>query len=103
MGEGSYYEVDTDELRARGNGMLRAGDAVHATASRGVLLGHSAYGGALLEPAAGRFADRYTYLLGQVGDEAVTEGNRMRGSAFAYEECDAMIANVLGFVGDGLS
>lgn len=102
MGEGSYYEVDADELRARGNGMLRAGDAVHAAAARGALLGHSGYGGAQLGPAGGGFADRYTYLLRQVGDEAVTEGYRMRGSAFAYEESDAIIADSFDDTGGGL-
>ena len=54
MADGSMFEVDTGELRTAGSGMLRTGDAVHATAGAGVLLGNGAYGGSPLSPAAGR-------------------------------------------------
>lgn len=92
--ECGHYEVDIEELRARGNDMLGAGDALNATAGKGVMLGHSAYGltGGGLDRAATRFADRFTYLLRQLGDEAVTLGDSMRGSALAYEEADAIVA-----------
>ena len=70
--------------------MLTAGDAVHATAVKGALLGKGAYGSVELVRASGRFADRYTYLLNQVGDEILKEGHSMRGFAFAYAEAEAM-------------
>lgn len=92
MSSSGFFEVDSDELRTRGTGMLGAGDAVRATAAKGALLGHGAYGGAELARASGAFADRYTYLLNQIGDEAIKEGHSMRGFAFAYDETDAMAA-----------
>lgn len=52
--------------------------------------------------AATRFADRFTYLLGQLGDEAISMGHAMRGSAFAYEETDAMIAQSQDDIADTL-
>lgn len=104
MTENGFYEVDTDELRACGNGMLGAGDALHTTGTKGLMLGHSTYGltGATLDRAATRFADRFTYLLGQLGDEAIRMGHAMRGSAFAYEESDAMIAQSQDDIADML-
>lgn len=92
MSPSGFFEVDSDELRTRGAGMLGAGDAVHAAAAKGVLLGQGAYGGADLAPASDRFVDRYTYLLNQLGDATIREGHSMRGFAFAYDESDAMVA-----------
>jgi len=42
--------------------------------------------------AAGDFEARFTYLIRQLGAEAEDIGVHMRGSAFAYEESDAMVA-----------
>ena len=50
------------------------------------------YGGATLLRAAGDFEARFTYLIRQLGAEAEDIGVHMRGSAFAYEERDAMTA-----------
>lgn len=98
MADGSMFEVDTEELRAAGSGMLRVGDSMHAAATAGVLLGNGAYGGSPLSPAAGRFADRFAYLVGGLGDGAIDAGHAMRGSADGYEEMDA----VAGYTFDGL-
>lgn len=89
---GGGHEVDTDELRACGSGMVRAGDAIVDTAGRGAMLGRAAYGAATLLRAAGDFEARFTYLIRQLGAEAEDIGVHMRGSAFAYEESDAMVA-----------
>lgn len=96
---GGGHEVDTDELRACGSGMIRAGDALVDTAGRGAVLGRAGYGGAALTRAAGDFAARYTYLVRQLGDEAEDIGTQMRGSAFAYEERDAMTAASMDALG----
>ncbi|GEN80417.1 hypothetical protein [Actinotalea fermentans] len=89
---GGGHEVDTEELRACGSGMVRAGDAITGTAARGATPGRAGYGGADLTRAADTFEARFTYLLRRLGDEAEDIGVSMRGSAFAYEESDAMIA-----------
>ncbi len=99
MSDGGFLEVDIDELHARGTAMLTAGDAVEATANRGCLGGSQWYGSGVLNAAAGRFEDRYLYLLRQVSDAMVTEGYDMRGSAFAYEEADAIIAATQNQIG----
>ena len=72
--------------------MVRAGDAIVDTAGRGAMLGRAAYGAATLLRAAGDFEARFTYLIRQLGAEAEDIGVHMRGSAFAYEESDAMVA-----------
>lgn len=92
VSDGGSFEVDIDELHARGTAMLTAGDAVEVTANRGCLGGSQWYGNGALHWAAGRFVDRYTYLLRGVGEALVDEGHDMRGSAFFYEEADAMAA-----------
>lgn len=88
MGQG-WIEVDTEELRAAGSGMLRVGDGLHETSARGVLLGRTGYGDARLSAVAGRFADRFGYLVRCSGDEAIACGDAMRESAEAYERTDA--------------
>ncbi|NTW40362.1 MAG: hypothetical protein HGA44_10825 [Cellulomonadaceae bacterium] len=95
MGANGLLAVDGDELCSGGTGLLRAGDAVHATAARGALLGKATYGGVDLTRASDRFADRYTYLLNELGDEVLKEGRSMRGFAFAYAEADAMAGDAL--------
>ena len=92
MTDHGFFDVDTDELRARGSGLLTAGDAVEATAARGGLGASQWYGSGALHGAAGRFVDRYTYALRGLGEALVDEGHDMRGSAFFYEEADAMAA-----------
>lgn len=88
MAGGSMFEVD----------MLRVGDSLHAAATAGVLLGHNAYGGQPVGPAAGRFADRFAYLVRGLGEEAIKAGHAMRGSADGYDEMDA----IAGYTFDGL-
>ncbi len=102
MGQG--YEVDTDELRTHGNDMLRAGDALRATAGKGVMLGHGSYGGpgADLRGAAWRFADRFTYAVHKLGDETESIGHAMRMSALSYDVIDTMAADDHKALGDQL-
>ena len=92
MAEARYFEVDTDELRAAGSAMVRTGDDVVASARRGILLAHGHYGSSVLDGAAGRFADRFSYLVRGLGDDVAETGVQLRGSAWSYDEQDANIA-----------
>lgn len=92
MGQGRI-EVDSEELRTAGSGMLGVGDELHATAARGVLLGRSGYGDARMSASARQFADRFGYLVRCAGDEAVDCGVAMRGSADGYDEMDALASD----------
>lgn len=104
MTEHGHYEVDTGELRTRGNSMLGAGDALQATAGKGVMLGHGAYGqpGGGLDRAATRFADRFTYLVRKLGDEAESIGHAMRMSALSYDVVDGIAADDHKLIADRL-
>lgn len=93
MADAAGLGVDTDELRARGSTFVRVGDDVEASANRGVLLAHDAYGEPDLSAAAGRFAGRFTYLARGLGEDAGDLGVQMRGAAFAFEELEASVAD----------
>lgn len=84
MADAGWFEADIEELRAAGSAMLGTGDAVQVVAGASVVLGHGAYVHAGLEGAAGRFADRFTYLVDGLGREAVHAGQALRRSADEY-------------------
>lgn len=68
------------------------------------MLAHGAYGltGGFLDGRASRFADRFTYLLGKLGEEADDLGESMRASAAEYAEVDERAAEAHQAIANGL-
>lgn len=95
MADESGFEVDIEELRSAGAVLVRSGDELAESARRGVLTSRGPYGDRALDAAAGRFADRFTYLVRGLGDDVAETGVQMRGAASSYEEQDAIIARNL--------
>lgn len=70
--------------------MLRIADEVTSHAGQDSMPGRSAWRAGALSGAAARFDARYRHLLHGLGDELDRSGEGLKGTAFAYDEADAI-------------
>ena len=85
---GNAFGVDTDEVRAAGNAVLRASDAVEAAGRSRVMTDAGRWGDATAESAGVRFANRFEYLLQGLGTKTEGAGSALRSSASTYDDMD---------------
>jgi hypothetical protein len=90
-----YIATDTDELRAAGSAMYAVADDVATMRGKGMLTNRAQWPLCSASDAAARFADRFDYLLQQLGTQVDTAGTDLRGTADAFEEAEAMAAAAL--------
>ncbi|HEY0216589.1 MAG TPA: hypothetical protein VGC57_09375 [Cellulomonas sp.] len=90
MTEHGLFEVDTDDLRRAGNALLRVADLVERASRRPSVPGRAGWAAAPLTAAAGRFEARYAHLLDGLAAEVDRSGEELKGTAFAYDEADAI-------------
>jgi len=96
-----FFEVDTEAVRSAGSGMLATGDALKGYADTHQMTGRDSHGQATLARSSRVFADRFSYLLRGLGDDAIDAGENLRATATSYEEADARGAGGLGGGGGG--